>query len=664
MSKCPEEYKDWKVYQLCESEPTSFVYEGGILSQMTTSLVTFYRSMQEVYPFGPIQRHLQGRMFRNSFCASCNAVAWLGCRVKKSFLSPMNDETTIKNLIRYKQSVEPYMFVFRTDLNRRTCTFDSDGYITTPNSVSGLDTCKRIATTLKSCPCGWAYDFLNQSCTQMNNSDDSITCTLDDFTSKAQTVSTYTREICNIQDFSFIESCQNSSTTSDTTFYDFCTYLPIDPCDKAVYGPPFVHCDSRTPFVCYPPTNKTGCYVFLYSDGLGSSMGRNAITSKFALLNSIAIAYESIDFEFFLNDVENKVVAGLELLFGLFSESKKATCSKFSEYNDSFSSFMVCPDRSLVHRRNGDVYGDYILQQNRTYVCVEYSKIVFKLEVYHYVLCGLSVLSVTIYIGWYLIWADKSLTGHFFISQLTTLMLALICYCLITEAKPWPVACKLVAYLVQYLFLSVHSWTNVLAVWMFRGLSTVRLVRRSGKRVFLMYALYAWISPLPFVVLSFVLDTYPVNKLYPVFSESFCFLSNGWVRVLLFTGPIYAQILLDVGLCIWAAVIITRSGSGLTSTKSKENYRMKIISVVKLLVIFGLQWFLLFFTEINSPHVKHLWTVLNVLVTLQGVLITLSQVLNRKNLTKLSTIRSKSVKSNLTATNSNNSQSAANLSSI
>ena len=168
-----------------------------------------------------------------------------------------------------------------------------------------------------------------------------------------------------------------------------------------------------------------------------------------------------------------------------------------------------------------------------------------------------------------------------------------------------------------------------------------------------MYALYAWISPLPFVVLSFVLDTYPVNKLYPVFSESFCFLSNGWVRVLLFTGPIYAQILLDVGLCIWAAVIITRSGSGLTSTKSKENYRMKIISVVKLLVIFGLQWFLLFFTEINSPHVKHLWTVLNVMVTLQGVLIILAQVLNQKTIARISTRRATSTKSNVTVTSNN-----------
>ena len=118
---------------------------------------------------------------------------------------------------------------------------------------------------------------------------------------------------------------------------------------------------------------------------------------------------------------------------------------------------------------------------------------------------------------------------------------------------------------MQYLFLSVHCWTNVLATWMFKGLSSTRLVKTSGKKVFITYSMYGWLSPLPFVALSFLLDAFPVDKLYPVFSDSFCFLASGWIRVLVFTGPIYVQIFIDVGLCIGVAIFIWRSGKGLAS---------------------------------------------------------------------------------------------------
>ena len=63
---------------------------------------------------------------------------------------------------------------------------------------------------------------------------------------------------------------------------------------------------------------------------------------------------------------------------------------------------------------------------------------------------------------------------------------------------------------------------------------------------------------------------------------------------------------------------------------------MKIVSLIKLLIISGIQWVLLFFTEIDSPNRNHLWTALNVLVALQGVLVVLALLLNRKNIERLS----------------------------
>ena len=56
------------------------------------------------------------------------------------------------------------MFVFRTDLNQCTCSFDSDGFITSPNFVTGLDTCKSLSERLQSCACDSVFDFSSQSC--------------------------------------------------------------------------------------------------------------------------------------------------------------------------------------------------------------------------------------------------------------------------------------------------------------------------------------------------------------------------------------------------------------------------------------------------------------------------------------------------------------------
>ena len=641
ISKCPDEYEDWTISKLCESGTTSFVYEGAQLNQLVTAMYELFHNSQSVtYPFGSIVQNRQGRKFRNSFCASCNSAAWLGCRLKKSFDGDNNE--TISSYIQHFSSVRPYMFKFSIDLNRRSCTFDSDGYITQPNPVTGLDMCNRVDDHLKSCTCDFAFDFSTQTCRQLTYSDD-FECSKENFVHARHSVSSYSKQICGFDDFSLLGSCHNSSRSAGMALYDSQTMLPVDPCSNT----------TQNTLLCHPPNNKTGCLEYFSMMAFSSAMGALPRSPKIALLNAVAVSYESVSYVFHLKQVEDKVVVGLELLFGLFSENESATCSKFSKINDTFSSFVVCPNQSLVNKETGAVYGDFILRPDEVHVCIEYVKVVFKLEDYHYVLCSLSIGCIIIYISCYISSADKSLTGNFFACQLTTLIAALLCYCFITEAQSVPAVCKLVASLVQYLFLSVHSWTNVLAIWMFRGLSAMKLVRRSGKKMFLMYAAYAWLSPLPFIALSYILDAYPVNGLYPVFSESFCFLANGWIRVLLFTGPIYLQIVIDIALCIWASVLIIRSGAGLSSNRSKEQLKKKIISVVKLIVIFGLQWFLLFFTEINSPYVKHLWTVLNVMVTLQGVLIILAQVLNQKNIARISTLRATSTKSNVTVTSNN-----------
>ena len=628
ISNCPEQYKDWKISKLCETEPTSFVYEGGDLSQLLAG--------GGHLPFGVfgfmgdrLVKYIPGRKFKNSFCASCNAASWLGCRAKKSFM--ISNDNSVSNYIRYNSySVQPYMFVFSIDLNRRTCTFDSDGFMVLSNSTTGLGTCRKISKTLQSCACYSVFDFASQSCVEAPHLEHA-SCMTNHSSDDAHTgFSRYAKHVCKISNLKTNMSLcieQQINRSGILSFYDM------------ISGEPFDACLSYGPIGCRIPNNGSVCVSeYPFESGTGSGVTHQDFNANFILQNSVAISYSTVDYDFNLAQKHIHVKAGLDILFDLTLIASKGSCAGFSVINDTLSSLLVCPNHSLVHTTTAEVFSEYLLQHNEIKVCTEYSEIVFRFNIYHYVLCGLSALCLLTYIVWYFIWSkQKTLTGNFFICQLATLIVALSCYCFIVSAKEHTILCKIVTSLVQYSFLSVHCWTNVLAVWMFRGLSKSKLVKRDGQKAFAAYAIYGWLAPLPFVVFGFILNAFQVDGLYPVFSDSFCFLASGWIRVLLFTGPIYLQIFVDVGLCIGVAVIIWRSGNGLASNRSNHRQvKMKVFSLIKLIIIFGIQWVLLFFTEIDSPYVTYLWTALNVLVALQGVLIILAQLLTRSNIVRLS----------------------------
>ena len=81
-------------------------------------------------------------------------------------------------------------------------------------------------------------------------------------------------------------------------------------------------------------------------------------------------------------------------------------------------------------------------------------------------------------------------------------------------------------------------------------------------------------------------------------------------------------------------VKVLNSGRKLT-VNDKSRTQKKAITVVKLQFTFGFHWILLIFTVIEGPHQAVIWTVLNIFLTLQGVLIVLAQLLTAKNVKKV-----------------------------
>ena len=600
ISTCPDEFKSWKISKLCETEPTSFVYEGGSLHSVLD--VVPFQDKIAFYPFGELYFSNLGRKFRNSHCAACNAVLFLGCQVKNSFMSmsydyPGEKSSVISKYRQYLGSVSPFMFVYKTDLNQRSCVFHSDGYIPTTKSTFGLETCMEIEQALNKCSCDSTYDFVSRSCVQTHANN--VTC----------------------------EPFVTNPKPEKQDHYLNPERL-LNPCNGSITN-------------CNDNEYRLGCLDGLTMGGIGSYFRGRRLGFNEIQFNTEMIVLQPVALQLTLDTEVIRILDGMEVMFGFSAKTPLEKCAQFSKINSTFSSFLICRNQSIIHRLTRKMYRDYLIHQNDAYVCTKYSESIFKLKIYHYILSGISAVSIIIYLGRYTAKAKKTITSKFYVCLLLTVMAALITYSFAIAIRYQPIVCKAVASLVHYLFLSVHAWTNVLALWMFKGLHATNVLRDTGKKTFLKYASYALITPLFFVVAMFFLDSYPVAGLHPVFSIQFCFLADGWIRFLLFTGPIYLQILINIILSICVSVIIMKSGRGLQSSISnRRKARIKVVSVVKLLIILGFQWLLLLFTEITSQHVENLWTALNVMVTLQGFLIVLSQTVNQRNIRKLKRIGS------------------------
>ena len=147
--------------------------------------------------------------------------------------------------------------------------------------------------------------------------------------------------------------------------------------------------------------------------------------------------------------------------------------------------------------------------------------------------------------------------------------------------------------------LCIHSWTNALAVWIFLGIAQVGLVTGHSSRTYLCCSLYTWLGPVVFVIVSVILDTVKASGLHPVYSPYMCFINSGLFRLLLFTGPIYILVVIYLVLSVTVSIKVFRSGHQLT-TQDKRRTTRHVITIIKLKIIFGFHWFLMFFTWIEG----------------------------------------------------------------
>ena len=206
---------------------------------------------------------------------------------------------------------------------------------------------------------------------------------------------------------------------------------------------------------------------------------------------------------------------------------------------------------------------------------------------------------------------------------LAALFGALICFAFITTPVGRDViGCQALAALNQFFFLSTLTWSNSMAISIYRSLHSLRLAS-SSKRTFILYNLYSFGLPFVLTLLAFILSKVKSidfkSKIYDF--EVICFLFEKIVIYSLFLVPVYILIISNIIIGVAVMVKVARSGK-VGATKDRNRLKKSIICCLKVSFCLGLGWVLLFVALIHPS----IWQVMQVFVELQGVFIVAANI--------------------------------------
>lgn len=305
-------------------------------------------------------------------------------------------------------------------------------------------------------------------------------------------------------------------------------------------------------------------------------------------------------------------------------------CVKYGSVDPTLN-WQVCKNHMLT-ASTVDESSDFVLISSKIYTCQLYSHNTY-LETSDIVIGVFSFLVVLGYTFHFFYKGKRSTTGYFVISSLMTAIIAQIFYLLVNSTG---LTCRVASCFQIYFFLSLHTWTTAICVWILKGIVNTQPVRHRSNRTYLYYASFAWLTPLLNVALALILDAVKFEKLYPVFIDGLCFIGSQQTRYLLVLAPIYIMTALAIILLIIASVKVFKSGSNLTHTR-KHKTRKKIIAIVKLKVLFGLHWILAPFLELEFQYQLSIYRALKFFIAAQGTLVILSQTITTDSIRKMKT---------------------------
>ncbi|XP_048248951.1 G-protein coupled receptor Mth2-like [Haliotis rufescens] len=203
-----------------------------------------------------------------------------------------------------------------------------------------------------------------------------------------------------------------------------------------------------------------------------------------------------------------------------------------------------------------------------------------------------------------------------------------------------PIVCKIFAIGMHYFFLAAFLWMNVIAIdaWSTFSRKLIRVKEpRQKNRQFLMYSMYAWMSPLVPIVSALTLDYVdPASVFSPGYGLGICWITRKLSLLIFFAAPLAMVVVLNTIFFICTSTTICSVKISSARTLGPEQ-RNEFLIYVKLFIVMGLTWGFGFLSAfVPHPVTTYLYIVTN---TLQGLFIGISFVCTRKVLRHLQDYR-------------------------
>ncbi|XP_031572058.1 adhesion G protein-coupled receptor E3-like [Actinia tenebrosa] len=251
--------------------------------------------------------------------------------------------------------------------------------------------------------------------------------------------------------------------------------------------------------------------------------------------------------------------------------------------------------------------------------------------------CALSLISLLLLIISYLVLPDlRNLPGKIVLNIAVSMFAYLLLFFFINRTER-PLVCRAIAISLHFFFLSMFFWMNVMAFDIhstFTRKGNVDFKRRSPgccAGLYLKYALYGWLGPLMIVVVSSGLDISQVYNVYIGYGsrgDEYCYINNPYAKLYTVVVPVGVILLYNcVALC--HTVIHIKNVRKQTSTVANQSHQPGLpVVCIKMTSVIGVSWILGYLA--SSQSTAFLWYPYVVLNSLQGFLIFISYVLNRR----------------------------------
>ena len=246
----------------------------------------------------------------------------------------------------------------------------------------------------------------------------------------------------------------------------------------------------------------------------------------------------------------------------------------------------------------------------------------------------------------------RNLPGKCLLSLALALFLAQLLFLLLVVPKPnsWP--CWLLATATHYFFLAAFFWMNTMSFDIWRTFQWLSHTSEYTCCRFTLYSLYSWMVPLLLVTVALLsdLDYIPLPEyMRPHYAQAFCWLNNKWGLLIFFAAPIAVLLLINILFFILTVVNICHASlaAKFVSKGQRMSKRSHLVLYVKLTAVMGLTWIFGYLANSSPEHSQIMWYLFVVFNSLQGLIICIGFVCNRRviNLLREGQQRKKSVSS-------------------